>query len=160
MANYSKLDGYVFDKQSNIGWGLTLKMPSKAPAVAKRIFDTLAHAQEYIDDVKDTAIEGLVLSVVADTDTALNGAYFVKSVGKKSDVEGGENIKGVLVKLGSEDYTDTEIQKNKKRNQKCLYPCADLAFKITAQHGFYHVCMDFHPIHGSCQVNCRFIVVH
>ncbi len=114
MANYSKLDGYVFDKQSNIGWGLTLKMPSKAPAVAKRIFDTLAHAQEYIDDVKDTAIEGLVLSVVADTDTALNGAYFVKSVGKKSDVEGGENINGVLVKLGSEDYTDTEIQKNAK----------------------------------------------
>ena len=104
MANYSKLDGYVFDKQSNIGWGLTLKMPSKSPAVAKRIFDTLAHAQEYIDDVKDTAIEGLVLSVVADTDTALNGAYFVQSVGKKSDVEGGENIKGVLVKLGSEDY--------------------------------------------------------
>lgn len=114
MANYSKLDGYVFDKQSNIGWGLTLKMPSKSPAVAKRIFDTLAHAQEYIDDVKDTAIEGLVLSVVADTDTALNGAYFVKSVGKKSDVESGENIKGVLVKLGSEDYTDTEIQKNAK----------------------------------------------
>ena len=97
MANYSKLDGYVFDKQSNIGWGLTLKMPSKSPAVAKRIFDTLAHAQEYIDDVKDTAIEGLVLSVVADTDTALNGAYFVKSVGK-------DDIKGVLVKLGSEDY--------------------------------------------------------
>lgn len=104
MANYSKLDGYVFDRQSNVGWGLTLKMPSKAPAVAKRIFDTLAHAQEYIDDVKDTAIEGLVLSVVADTDTALNGAYFVKSVGKKSDVEGGDNVKGVLVKLGSEDY--------------------------------------------------------
>lgn len=114
MANYSKLDGYVFDKQSNVGWGLTLKMSGKAPAVAKRIFDTLAHAQEYIDDVKDTAIEGLVLSVVADTDTALNGAYFVKSVGKKSDVESGENIKGVLVKLGSEDYTDTEIQKNAK----------------------------------------------
>ena len=114
MANYSKLDGYVFDKQSNIGWGLTLKMPSKAPAVAKRIFDTLAHAQEYIDDVKDTAIEGLVLSVVADTDTALNGAYFVKSVGKKSDVEGSENIKDVLVKLGSEDYTDTENKKNAK----------------------------------------------
>lgn len=114
MANYSKLDGYVFDKQSNIGWGLTLKMPSKSPAVAKRIFDTLAHAQEYIDDVKDTAIEGLVLSVVADTDTALNGAYFVQSVGKKSDVEGGDNVKGVLVKLGSEDYTDTEIQKNAK----------------------------------------------
>ena len=103
-----------FDAQVNYGWGFSFNMTGKVPAVAKRIFDTLSDAQQYIDDVKDTAIEGLVLSVVADTDTALNGAYFVKSVGKKSDVEGGENIKGVLVKLGSEDYTDTEIQKNAK----------------------------------------------
>ena len=93
-----------FDAQVNYGWGFSFNMTGKVPAVAKRIFDTLSDAQQYIDDVKDTAIEGLVLSVVADTDTALNGAYFVKSVGKKSDVEGGENIKGVLVKLGSEDY--------------------------------------------------------
>ena len=92
-----------FDAQVNYGWGFSFNMTGKVPAVAKRIFDTLSDAQQYIDDVEDTAIEGLVLSVVADTD-ALNGAYFVKSVGKKSDVEGGENIKGVLVKLGSEDY--------------------------------------------------------
>ena len=43
MANYSALDGYVFDKQSNVGWGLTLKMSGKAPEVAKRIFDTYEH---------------------------------------------------------------------------------------------------------------------
>ena len=95
-----------FDAQVNYGWGFSFNMTGKVPAVAKRIFDTLSDAQQYIDDVEDTAIEGLVLSVVADTD-ALNGAYFVQSVGKN-------DINGVLVKLGSEDYTDTEIQKNAK----------------------------------------------
>ena len=95
-----------FDAQVNYGWGFSFNMTGKVPAVAKRIFDTLSDAQQYIDNVEDTAIEGLVLSVVADTD-ALNGAYFVQSVGKN-------DINGVLVKLGSEDYTDTEIQKNAK----------------------------------------------
>ena len=95
-----------FDAQVNYGWGFSFNMTGKVPAVAKRIFDTLSGAQQYIDNVEDTAIEGLVLSVVADTD-ALNGAYFVQSVGKN-------DINGVLVKLGSEDYTDTEIQKNAK----------------------------------------------
>lgn len=85
-----------FDAQVNYGWGFSFNMTGKVPAVAKRIFDTLSDAQQYIDDVEDTAIEGLVLSVVADTD-ALNGAYFVQSVGK-------DDINGVLVKLGSEDY--------------------------------------------------------
>ena len=112
MANYSKLDGYVFDIQSNTGWGLTLKMSGKAPAVAKRIFDTYEHALAYVNDVKDSAIEGLILSVVDDGDN--NGVYFVQSVGKKSEVEGGENINGVLVKLSSEDYTDAEIEANTK----------------------------------------------
>ena len=112
MAKYSELDGYVFDEQSNVGWGLTLKMADKAPAVAKRIFDTYEHALAYVNDVKDSAIEGLVLSVVDDGDN--NGVYFVQSVGKKSEVEGDENINGVLVKLGSEDYTDTEIKNNTK----------------------------------------------
>ena len=112
MAKYSELDGYVFDEQSNVGWGLTLKMADKAPAVAKRIFDTYEHALAYVNDVKDSAIEGLVLSVVDDGDN--NGVYFVQSVGKKSKVEGGENINGVLVKLSSEDYTDAEIEANTK----------------------------------------------
>ena len=123
MAKYSELDGYVFDEQSNVGWGLTLKMADKAPAVAKRIFDTYEHALAYVNDVKDSAIEGLVLSVVDDGDN--NGVYFVQSVGKKSEVEGDENINGVLVKLGSADaasdgaadaltqakaYTDQEVK--------------------------------------------------
>ena len=92
--NYSNLDGYVFEKQSNVGWGLTLKMSGKAPEVAKRIFDTLAHAQAYIDDVNDSAIEGLVLRVVNDGDN--NGVYFVESV--KSSADGSS---GVMTKLST-----------------------------------------------------------
>ena len=109
----------IFEKQQNYGWGLTLNMTGKAPAVAKRIFNTLTDAQAYADDVKDSAIEGLVLSVVADGDK--NGVYFVQSI-KTS----GSTKSAVLVKLGSasdaadgasdalneaKKYTDQEVKK-------------------------------------------------
>ena len=68
----------IFDAQSNYGWGLTLNMTGKAPAVSKRIFDTLADAQAFANDYNDSAIEGLLLSVVADGNN--NGVYFVKSM--------------------------------------------------------------------------------
>lgn len=75
MAEYKTTD------QNNYGWGLTLEMTGKAPAVAKRIFETLADAQAYADDVNDSAIAGLQLSVINDSDTNKNGIYFVKSIG-------------------------------------------------------------------------------
>jgi hypothetical protein len=56
-------------------------MTGKAPAVAKRIFATLADAQAYADDVNDSAIAGLQLSVISDEDVSKNGVYFVKSIG-------------------------------------------------------------------------------
>jgi hypothetical protein len=56
-------------------------MTGKAPAVAKRIFETLADAQAYADDVNDSAIAGLQLSVINDSDANKNGIYFVKSIG-------------------------------------------------------------------------------
>ena len=99
-----------FDAQVNYGWGLSLNMTGKAPAVAKRIFDTYADALAYANDVNDSAIEGLVLSVVADTNAELNGAYFVQQVGKaaiEADEEKGiepvDAVAAVLVKLGSAD---------------------------------------------------------
>ena len=120
MAKYSELDGYVFDEQSNVGWGLTFKMAGKAPAVAKRIFDTYEHALAYVNDVNDSAIEGLVLSVVADTD-ALNGVYFVQQAAAKAveadeekGIEAVDAKEAILVKLGSEEYTNTEIENNTK----------------------------------------------
>ena len=122
-----------FDAQVNYGWGLSLNMTGKAPAVAKRIFDTYADALAYANDVNDSAIEGLVLSVVADTDAALNGVYFVQQAASKAveanEAEGIEAVdakSAILVKLGSADaaagdtadalkeakeYTDAEVKK-------------------------------------------------
>jgi hypothetical protein len=56
-------------------------MTGKAPAIAKRIFETLSDAQAYADDINDSAIAGLQLSVINDPDSSRNGIYFVKSIG-------------------------------------------------------------------------------
>ena len=100
----------IFDAQVNYGWGLSLNMTGKAPAVAKRIFDTYADALAYANDVDDSAIEGLVLSVVADTDDKLNGVYFVQQAASKAveanEEKGTEAVdakEAILVKLGSAD---------------------------------------------------------
>ena len=121
-----------FGAQVNYGWGLSLNMTGKAPAVAKRIFDTYADALAYANDVNDSAIEGLVLSVVAD-DADKNGVYFVQQVAvaaveadEEKGIEAADAIPAVLVKLGSadaaagdtadalqtaKDYTDQEVKK-------------------------------------------------
>ena len=98
-----------FGAQVNYGWGLSLNMTGKAPAVAKRIFDTYADALAYANDVNDSAIEGLVLSVVADTDVALNGVYFVQQAAapaveadEEKGIEAVDAKSAILVKLGSE----------------------------------------------------------
>lgn len=85
---------YKTDKQVNYGFGLSFEATGKAPVVAKRIWETLADAQAYVDSATDTAIAGLQLTVINDTDASKNGVYFVKEAA-------GENGKteGVLVKL-------------------------------------------------------------
>lgn len=86
---------YMFDGQMNYGWVHTFSMTPKAPVIAKRIFKTLEQAEAFINNPDDSAIEGLILTVVDDDkDDANNGAYFVKSI-KKSET--GSN--GKLVKL-------------------------------------------------------------
>lgn len=91
----------IFDAQVNYGWGLTLNMTGKAPAISKRIFDTLADAQAYVNDANDSAIAGLQLSVIADTDTSKNGIYFVSKIGTGTE-------DGVLVKIGSDAAASIE----------------------------------------------------
>lgn len=90
---------YKTDAQVNYGWGLSLEMTGKAPAIAKRIFETKADAQAYVDDANDSAIAGLQLSVVNDSIAANNGIYFVSKVG-----DGSAN--GVLVKVGSDSEAE------------------------------------------------------
>jgi len=93
---------YKTDVQVNYGFGLSFEATGKAPVVAKRIWETLADAQAYVDTATDTAIAGLVLTVINDTDASNNGVYFVKSIGGMPTTTGeGGTTKGVLVKLGS-----------------------------------------------------------
>lgn len=85
---------YKTEAQVNYGWGLSLNMTGKAPAIAKRIFDTKADAQAFIDDANESAIAGLQLSVINDPTESNNGIYFVKSVGNGTN-------SGVLDKTAS-----------------------------------------------------------
>ena len=87
----------IFNLQSNYGWGLSLNMTGKAPEVAKRIFNTYNDAFAYADNVDDSAVEGLTLTVVNDSDEKKNGVYFVKSVRKPSIIKKleGDDIKNL-----------------------------------------------------------------
>lgn len=112
MANYKTKD------QVNLNWVQTFQMKSKAPAVANRIFTTLTDAQAYVDNINDSATEGIRITVLKDylwvTDSEgrnygdegyvktegqigdYSGVYYVKSIGD------GENP-GELVKIGRGD---------------------------------------------------------
>lgn len=92
-----------FTGMAKYGWPLSFQMTGKFPLLAKRIFPTLENAQAFIDDLNDTAIPGIILTVVDDA-AENNGAYFVKSVATS------DNPNGVLVKIGSETSSDlTEL---------------------------------------------------
>ena len=94
----------IFDAQTNYGWGLTFDLTGKAPAINKRIFDKLEDAQAYADDFNDSAVEGLLLSVVADPNPKNNGAYFVGTVKTSAESE-----PALLKKVGDVDLE--ELQK-------------------------------------------------
>ena len=107
---------YKTGVQVNYGFGLSFEASGKAPVIAKRIWETLADAQAYVDSATDTAIAGLQLTVINDTDASKNGVYFVKEAA-------GENGKtvGVLVKLAQGADTSglqTQVTANKKAIDK------------------------------------------
>lgn len=107
---------YKTGVQVNYGFGLSFEASGKAPVIAKRIWETLADAQAYVDSATDTAIAGLQLTVINDTDASKNGVYFVKEAA-------GENGKtvGVLVKLAQgSDTSDlqTQVTANKRAIDK------------------------------------------
>ena len=91
----------IFEKQANFGWGFSFNMTSKAPAVAKRIWDKYEDAWGYVNDFNDSAIEGILLSVVADDDEKKNGVYFVQRI-KKSATDDD----AILMKVGSGDIEE------------------------------------------------------
>lgn len=106
-----------FNGMTKYGWPLTFQMTGKFPLLAKRIFPTYAAAEAYINDLNDTAIPGIILTVVDDTTESNNGAYFVKSV-KTS--EGGDN--GLLVKMGLEGKVFKKVLVDGEFNSETLMP--------------------------------------
>ena len=52
--------------QTNVNRNETINMGRKAPAVSKRIFKTLNDAQLYVDNPGDSAIAGLIVTVLSD----------------------------------------------------------------------------------------------
>lgn len=78
--------------------GMTYSRNTKAPLEDKRIFNTLALAQEYVDNVDQTAYVGLTISVV--NDGANNGLYYIERIADAN------NATGLLVKIGSDSAAD------------------------------------------------------
>lgn len=95
---------YFAPEQSNIGWGLTLKMAGKHPAVAERIWRTYSDALEYANDFKGTATDGIGLSILQDTvvgdKTYKAGIYYLK---KAATAEGANDAVLVPTGMSEED---------------------------------------------------------
>lgn len=82
MAYIDAEHGWFTPVQSDLNWAQTFRMTLRAPAIANRIFDTLEHAQAYIDDYSDkaSAVPGILLAVVEDTNDDKNGIWEVLTV--------------------------------------------------------------------------------
>lgn len=105
--------------------GLTYSRNTKAPLMDKQIFDTLALAQAYVDDVDQTAYVGLTISVVADGDN--NGLYYVDRVADTN------NATGLLTKIGSDaDTAIADLRADVTANTEAL---ANKAEKFTVGNG-------------------------
>lgn len=96
---------YKTPLQVDYGWGLSLNMTGKSPAITKRIFLTKEMAQKYIDNKDDSAIPGIIISVINDSITDNNGAYFVKKVADDSGA-------GEMEKVGSGNLAPFEVVDN------------------------------------------------
>lgn len=121
---------YRSKEQVNVPWGESFNMGVKAPAIAKRIFLTLADAQDFVDDIYQSATPGLRISIltnyVRDSVATYEDGHFVYLNGAWVTAEGqstgdtytlGEGLIGVyyiksigdgtnpgeLVKLGEGD---------------------------------------------------------
>lgn len=80
--------------------GLTYSRNTKAPLMDMQVFETLALAQAYVDNVDQTAYVGLTVSVVKDEVAANNGLYYVERIADA------DNATGLLVKVGSDSAAD------------------------------------------------------
>ena len=93
-----------FASQTNLGWTFTFEVNGKYPMIANRIFATKAGAEAFIADTtaNATAIPGLILRVIEDTNIANNGAYLVEK-----DSEAASGLK--LTRIGTLDISSEMV---------------------------------------------------
>lgn len=105
---------YFAPDQTNVGWGLTLKMAGKHPAVAERIWNTYSDALEYVNDFAGTATDGLILSIlkdcVVDSVTYKAGVYFVKKAATAAGANDGELVPTGMSEADLTALIDSKIE--------------------------------------------------
>ena len=104
MANeYDTKYGLIFEGQANANFGKTLHILDKVPLTTNSIFDTYDNMMAYVNNPTSSAIQGLTLAVINDTDDLNNGIYYIKEIGTKN--ESGEVVK--LATIGDNINTDS-----------------------------------------------------
>lgn len=71
MAEYNKLQ--------KLDWGFQINVNKKGNPIAKRIFSTVSEMDGYLGDIRDSAVAGIIVTVIEDTEEN-NGAYLVQQV--------------------------------------------------------------------------------
>jgi len=105
---------YKTNVQTNIMWGETFKMNVKAPLIADRIFKSYSDANSFVHDKKNSAIQGLLLTVIGDNKSK-KGVYFVDGIERNAgyiddygNVYEEDEVELVLVKVYSEGSDDRQ----------------------------------------------------
>lgn len=66
-----------YNKLQTVDWGFQININRKGYPIAKRVWDTKADMMAYLQDPDSSAVPGIILVVVKDTEEN-NGAYIVK----------------------------------------------------------------------------------
>lgn len=66
----------MVDNLQKLSWGFQLELNKKGSPIAKRIFETVAEMDAYLSDIYDSAVAGIIVTVIGDTPEN-NGAYLV-----------------------------------------------------------------------------------
>ena len=68
-----------YNKLQKVDWGFQINANKKGNPIAKRIFSTVADMDAYLGNTADSAVAGIIVTVIGDT-LENNGAYLVKAV--------------------------------------------------------------------------------
>lgn len=69
----------MVDNLQKLSWGFQLELNKKGSPIAKRIFETVAEMDAYLSDIYDSAVAGIIVTVIGDIPEN-NGAYLINSV--------------------------------------------------------------------------------